>query len=142
MKSGDAVVTKLTVARLFNLGNYEHERIEVTVEARGMEAHDGSHIPDSISSPEIVLAELRHAVECCKPVEKEWEVVHAESIESGNTIVWDGQGDEPMSNYVSSEVARDCLSALATYRAKVQQRNEGFLRLRSLGQVSVNGGAK
>ena len=142
MKSGDAVVTKLTVARLFNLGNYEHERIEVTVEARGMEARDGSHIPDSITNPDIVLAELRLALECCKPVKKAWEVTQAERIERGELSVWNGEGEEPTTEYVRTPIANAYREALKAYTEECDKRSASVHRLRSIGQaVTVKGGA-
>lgn len=131
--SAKNIVSKITVARLFNLGNYEHERIEVTVESEDF---------PEIKSPEIVLAELRNVLKCCEPIMAGYSENTGRAIEEGKVFVWDGSGNPPEGTWVGADVAAEYIDAWKKYQIAESKRLAGFLRLRELGQVTVTGGAQ
>ncbi len=137
MSPGNAVVYKLTVARLFNLGNYEHERIEVEVRGRGYELSDGTPVESAIENPSKVLAELRELLEKAKPVDMSYGAEIGEEIERG-IIQVRLEGDL---EGVEKENADVYAEELAAYRSKVDAQKAAIARLNELGTVRIEGGA-
>lgn len=132
------VVTSLTVSRLFNLGNYQHERIEVTVKANGYELNDGTTVECHIENPVLVLENLRSTIAACGPIEKEWSATMGERIKRGEVVIWDGQGDHPGMEYVGSESAREYLYELEKYETLEAARKHRLQLLNNLGTVTVS----
>ncbi|MBN8249366.1 MAG: hypothetical protein J0L84_18220 [Verrucomicrobia bacterium] len=128
--SDSPVVSRLTVARLFNLGNYEHERIEIEVRPRG------SHF----SSPLQTLGEVRAALAACRPVEEPWNLDRARSFAAGHIPVWNGVGDEPEGDWVSPTQSEELLAVLKEYEAKVVVQRLAIETLRRMGDVEITGG--
>lgn len=134
----DPVVTSLTVSRLFNLGNYQHERIEVTVKACGYETSDGIKVECLIHDPVLVLENIRATLAACEPIEKEWSVIMGERIKRGEVIVWDGQGDNPGREYVGSDIAKEHLQELEKYETREAARKQRLQLLNNLGTVTLS----
>lgn len=131
MNPASAVVYKLTVARLFNLGNYEHERIEVEVRARGLEMYDGTLVESAIENPAAVLTELRELLEKAKPVEMTYGAELGEKIERG-ILKADSLDEFNAATYADE---------LAAYRSKLESQKAAIARLNKLGTVRIKGGA-
>ena len=121
-------VREIVVRRLFNLGNYEHESIELKVRPAGMELEDGSVSDGIFENPVETLAEIRAAIEACKPVEMPWVAQRGLELEKS----------EP--DYLSPTPEEDaaCLQALADYRSAMAARGERIRRLNKLGEVVVS----
>ena len=132
------VVTSLTVSRLFNLGNYQHERIEVTVKACGYETSDGVQVECHIHDPVNVLENIRTTLAACGPIEKEWAVEQGERIKRGEVVIWDGQGDHPGREYVGSEIAKESLQELERYNTIEAARKQRLQLLNNLGTVTLS----
>lgn len=133
-------VRRITVARLFNLGNYEHERIEVEVKAIGYETTDGEHVECPIANPAQVLTELRELLEKAKPVEMLWDAQMGFRIDRGEVKIDDsGTAD---GETVGSQSAQHYLNALQAYRTAVGEQKAAIARLNELGTVRTEGGAK
>lgn len=124
-------VRKIVVRRLFNLGNYEHESIELTVRPAGMELEDGSEFEGILENPEETLAEVRAALEACKPVEMPWDAQKGLELEKFPAVEGDPLSPEP-------EEAERYRQALAEYRAAELRRAESLRRLNKLGEVVVS----
>lgn len=138
MNPGSAVVYKLTVARLFNLGNYERERIEVEVRGRGYELHDGTPVESAIENPAAVLTELRELLEKAKPVEMNWDAERGFQIDRGELKI----DDSPEAvGAVGSGEAEAMLEALKKWRVAVADQKAAISRLNELGTVRNTGGA-
>lgn len=137
-KATDPVVTSLTVSRLFNLGNYQHERIEVTVKACGYETSDGTQVECHIHDPVRVLENLRSTIAECEPIEKEWSVISGEKIKRGEIVVWDGKDDPPGRIYVGSDIAKEHLQELEKYEALEAARKQRLQLLNNLGTVTLS----
>lgn len=139
MRSGDAVVYKLTVARLFNLGNYEHERIEVEVRGRGHELYDGTLVESAIEHPAQVVTELRELLEKAKPVEMTYGAELGEKIERG--ILKVAQDGDSEAIGIDKQNAAAYGDELLAYRSKVESQKAAIARLNELGTVRIEGGA-
>lgn len=139
MNAGQAVVHKLTVARLFNLGNYEHERIEVEVRGRGYELHDGTPVESAIENPAAVLTELRELLEKAKPIQMDWDAERGFEIDRGELKIDDSL--EAPAGTVGSGEAEAMLEALKKWRASVADQKVAIARLNELGTVRIEGGA-
>ena len=139
MNPGSAVVYRLTVARLFNLGNYEHERIEVEVRGRGYELRDGTPVESAIENPAAVLTELRELLEKAKPVEMNWDAERGFKIDRGELKI-DDSADAPPGTVTSGE-AEAMLEALKAWRVAVADQKAAIARLNELGTVRNAGGA-
>ena len=140
MNPGSAVVCKLTVARLFNLGNYEHERIEVEVRGRGYELRDGTPVESAIENPAEVLTELRELLEKAKPVEMNWDAERGFEIDRGELKIDDSP--EAPAGTVGSGEAEVMLEALKAWRVAVSDQKAAIARLNELGTVRIEGGAQ
>lgn len=131
MNSDYPVVTKIKVARLFNLGNYEHERIEVTVCARGIE---GEMTPCPIKQPGSVLIELQRLLEQAAPVSMTQQAIEGKKLETSELNVrpddapWDGDS-------VTQTEAIECAKALEQYRIACTMRKAALQKLNDLGSV-------
>lgn len=139
MNPGSAVVYKLTVARLFNLGNYEHERIEVEVRGRGYELHDGTPVESAIENPAQVVTELRELLEKAKPVEMNWDAQQGFRIDRGELKIDDSL---EAAGAVGSGEAEAMLEALKKWRIAVAEQKAAIARLNELGTVRIAGGAE
>lgn len=131
MNSDYPVVTKITVARLFNLGNYEHERVEVTVCARGIE---GEMTPCPIKQPGSVLIELQRLLEQAAPVSMTERAIAGKKLETCKLNVrpddapWDDDS-------VTQTEAIACAKALEQYRIACTMRKAALQKLNDLGSV-------
>lgn len=137
-KPTNPVVTSLTVSRLFNLGNYQHERIEVTVKACRYEPASCTQVECHIDNPVNVLENIRTTLAACGPIEKEWAANMGERIKRGEVIVWDGQGDHPGREYVGSDMAKEHLQELEKYEALEAARKQRLQLLNNLGTVTLS----
>lgn len=124
-------VRKIVVRRLFSLGNYEHESIELTVRPAGMELEDGSESEGIFENPAETLAEVRAALEACKPVEMPWDAENGLELEKFPIVEGDPLSPEP-------DEAERYLQALADYRSEELRRAEALRRLNKLGEVVVS----
>lgn len=132
-------VRRITVARLFNLGNYEHERIEVEVQAIGYEERDGTHVECHIDNPAHVLTQLRDLLEKAKPVEMSLYSQMGFRIERGEVKIDDGGTSD--GETVGSQSAQHYLNALQAYRTAVGEQKAAIARLNELGTVRTERGA-
>lgn len=138
MNPAQPVVTKLRVTRLFNLGHYEHEKIEVTVEAVGLLHIDQGHIPTFIENPADVLAEVRMILEQCERTEKSCDAENGERIETGELkLEPDGHVPKYGDGFIGKEEHDSCLAALEQWRRKETERQLYLRRLNDLGRVST-----
>lgn len=62
-------VSKITVARLFNLGNYEHARIEVTLNLEDQDVMFVAGEAVKAMDPGDILRELQETIEALRPEE-------------------------------------------------------------------------
>lgn len=132
----DPVVTKIKVARLFNLGNYEHERIEVTVCARGVL---GEMTPCPIKEPGSVLIEVQRLLEQASPVSMTAEAIAGKRLETCELNV--RPDDAPWdSNSVTQTEAVECAKALEQYRIACTLRKAALQKLNDLGSVVTTEG--
>lgn len=135
MNPTQPVVTKLRVTRLFNLGNYEHEKIEITVEAAGAET---GHGPRFIENPADVLAEVRMILEQCERTEKSCDAENGERIETGELKLQpEGHVPEYGDGFIGKEEHVRCLEAINEWRRKETERQLYLRRLNDLGRVST-----
>lgn len=140
MNPTSPVITKLKVARLYNTGNYEHERIEITIEAVGYELQDGSHVQCHIERPGDLLGEVRSLMDTLKPEEIPIAVQFVEDVQCGRTRVrtdsepWDGDSctEEEFAVYQKEAEA---------WRERRSLHCRALARLNELGAVEI-GGAK
>lgn len=139
MNACKPVVRRITVARLFNLVNYDHERIEVEVQAIGYEEHDGTHVECHIENPAKVLTELRELLEKAKTVEMSWDAHMGFRIDRGEVKIDDSGTAE--GETVGSQSAQHYLNALQAYRLAVGKQIDAIARLNELGTVRTEGGA-
>lgn len=109
-----ATVTKLTIGRLHNLGNYEHVRYEVTVELA-----EGDDIAKTLANTEAVLDNLepkephdewavRRAQEALNKPAKELGPYELENLESQKKIL-----EECRAHRAKRKAAHDALKDLA-----------------------------
>lgn len=112
------IITELTVKRLFNLGNYEHESIEVHI-ARQF----------GILNPVETIQKTRVALNACKPAEVGWEAEQGIGIEVGT--IDKTQFDE--SQLCEFELAKN------QYRADLVLREQQIAFLDTLGTVTRKG---
>lgn len=122
-------VSKITVARLFNLGNYEHKRVEITVEDEP--AWGGSEPP----RPSTTLSLLEDIVEKLGPgVHAQQALVEAER---NNVRIHEaGLSRDPDSDYDKEwiQIHKDRLAAAQTELAKLTaERDAALKRLDALG---------
>lgn len=139
MNACQPVVRRITAARLYNLGNYEHERIEVEVQAIGYETTDGTPVDCHIQNPAQVLTELRDLLEKAKPVEMSWDAQMGFRIDRGEVKIDDSGTAE--GETVGSQTAQHYLNALQAYRTEVGEQKAAIARLNELGTVRTEGGA-
>lgn len=123
-------VSKITVARLFNRGNYEHERIEIEVRPS-----DGAAFPDPLET----LDEVRAAVGACAPVKEPWNLDRARQVAAGQILTWNGEGEEPECDWVSPENAAQLLEVIQKYEADVAAQRRAMEALRRMGTVNTRG---
>ncbi len=116
-------VSRLTVARLHNLGNYEHVRYEVTVE-----------IPEGASAAG-VLRDLEHILENLdpSPPHKGYELTHAEAVLARPA------GELSATERINLELYQ---RRVAENKAHLHKRMDARDRLDALGGVAVHTDAK
>ena len=116
---------------MFNLGNYEHESIEITVRPAGLELEDGSESEGIFENPFETLAEVRSVLEACKPVEMPWDAQKGLELEKFPLVEGDPLAPTP-------EEAERYRQALAEYKSAMAARGERIRRLNKLGEVVVS----
>lgn len=112
------LITEITVKRLFNLGDYEHESIEVKVQR-----------PNGIENPVGTLQNVRVALNACKAVEKGYMEETGIGIEVGT--IDKTQFDE--SQLCEFELAKN------QYRQELALRAMNISFLDTLGTVTRKG---
>ena len=125
------IVTEITVKRLFNLGDFEHESIEVKIQKPfSIETENGittGH--DPIENPVETLQRTREALNACKGVEKGYMEETGLGIESGTFA---------KENYNEAQLAEFAL-AVDQYRANLALREKQIAFLDTLGAVTRKG---
>jgi len=112
------IITELTVKRLFNLGNYEHEAVEVKIQRFY-----------GIENPAETLQKTRDALNACKGVEKGYMEETGLAIEAG--LISKEMYEE--SQLAEFELAKD------QYREKLALREQQIAFLDTLGTVTRKG---
>lgn len=114
-------ITRLTVARLYNLGNYEHVRYEITTE-----------IPPGGSVKQTML-DTWAILKALKPVKKDYQLDQAKEV-----VLKDSS---QLSEFEKAHM--DEYQALVkTHAALLQLRNEALNKLDDIGGTSVHTDAK
>lgn len=109
-------VTRLTVARLYNLGSYEHIRYEIT-----------SDIPRGGSAQQTLMDTLR-IIGLLRPLKKPYDLdAHRELLKKDAS---------ELSEYDKAHISEHA-SQVGEYDRKVQQRKEALAMLDDVGGVSV-----
>ena len=121
-------VSKITVARLFNCGNYEHERIEIEVRPE-----DGAAFEDPLQT----LDEVRAAVGACAPVKEPYGLDRARQFAAGQIPTWNGEGEEPECDWVSPENGAQLLEMIQKHEAEVVAQRLALESLRRMGTVNI-----
>ena len=92
---------------------------------------DGLESEGIFENPFETLAEVRAALEACKPVEIPWEAQKGLELEKFPIVEGDPLAPEP-------EEAETYRKSLAEYRAAMAARGERIRRLNKLGEVVVS----
>lgn len=114
-------VTRLTVARLYNLGNYEHIRYEITAE-----------IPRG-GSPKQTLMDTLRILACLKPVKKPYD------LESKIALLKKDSSELSESEKDSLKI---CAEVVGQYQRLLDQHKEALVLLDDIGGTSVHKDAK
>lgn len=107
-------ISRITVGRLFNLGNYEHIRYELTVDVK-----EGESASSAITAIESILEGMKPLRTCC--IETESEIAHAkkrlEAMRTMPAVQWEREfgGGEG----TPSEIIQRCEQDL---NEKIQKR--------------------
>lgn len=114
-------VTRLTIARLFNLGNYEHVRYEITAEIPR-----GGSVKQTFLDTLTILARL-------KPIKKPYDYDSAKAVIQKDP----SQRSEYETAHIDEYIAK-----VAEHAALIQLRNEALIKLDDVGGASHHTDAK